>query len=128
LISVFSTKSTCYPMKKVRMNSICSIQNGSWNQARSDELTNYTTLYMILGGYRLKRSGLNLLSQLEIAVMKAYLSSSRFLLKANNKIKTYSRDCVRWRTPPDILRHELPPKREACDKGEMPLFEMPLLK
>jgi len=26
-----------------------------------DELTNYTTLYMILGGYRLKSSGLDLL-------------------------------------------------------------------
>ena len=38
-----------------------------------DELTNYTTLYMILGGYRLKSSGLDLLSRLEIAVMKAYL-------------------------------------------------------
>jgi len=38
---------------------------------------------------------------------------SRFLLKANNKIKTDSRDCVRWRTQPDILRHELLPKREA---------------
>lgn len=40
-----------------------------------DELTNYTTLYLILGGYRyrLKSSGLDLLSRLEIAVMKAYL-------------------------------------------------------
>uniref|UniRef100_A0A0D3GUD4 BLE2 protein n=1 Tax=Oryza barthii TaxID=65489 RepID=A0A0D3GUD4_9ORYZ len=41
------------------------------------------------------------------------------LTESNQNDLSDSRDCVRWRTQPDILRHELLPKREAW--GEKPV-------
>jgi hypothetical protein len=49
-----------------------------------DELTNYTTLYMSFGGYRrLKSSGPDLLSRLEISVMKAYRLPKMLFIECN---------------------------------------------